>query len=241
MLSGGTEKVRSAVSQSGVRDAATSAIVNRLLELGKTLRRKTAGKPTLPEADITACLQNELDALLGGQSVDDRINPLLGIHGLDIHKDTPTEILHTILLGIVKYFWGQTAFILDKAHLLGTFQIQLESIDKDGLNSPTLGADYIVRYKGGLIGKHFKSLAQVMPYLIYDLVPEAVLEGWLVIGRLIVLLWHSSIEDTECYLVCAFLFSSNLPFNVSALPRLICRVSLMISSPSVPNVRQVSW
>ncbi|KAI9567277.1 hypothetical protein HD554DRAFT_2205650 [Boletus coccyginus] len=174
MLSDGTEKVRSAVSHSGVRDAATAAIVDRLLELGKVLRKRTAGKPTVPEADITA--------------------------QLDIHKDTPTEILHTILLGIVKYFWGQTVFILDKAHLLETFQTCLESINKDELNSPMLSADYIVRYKGGLIGKHFKSLAQVIPYVIYDLVPEAVLDGWLVIGRLVVLLWHTVIEDTECYL-----------------------------------------
>ena len=182
MLSGRMEKVKSAVSQSGVRDAATSVIINQLLELGKVLQRNTAGKPTLPEADVTAHLQNELDMLLGGQSIDDRINPLLGIHGLDIHKDMPTKILHTIQFGIIKYFWGQTMFILNKAHLLGTFQTQLESINKDGLNSLMLGADYIVRYKGGLVGKHFKSLAQVMPHLIYDLVPEAVLKGWLVIG-----------------------------------------------------------
>ena len=187
MLSGGTEKVRSAVSHSGVQDAATSAIVNRLLELGKALQKRTAGKRVLPEADVTACLWNELDVLLGGQSIDDHINPLLGIRGLDVHKDMLTEILHMILLGVVKYFWGQTAFILDKANSLRMFQTRLEFIDKDGLNSPTLGANYIVRYKGSLIRRHFKSLVQVMPYLIYDLVPDVVLEGWLVIGQLIVL------------------------------------------------------
>ena len=238
MLSGGTEKVKSAIRQSGVRDAVTSAIVNWLLELGKALRKKTARNPTLPEADVSACLQNELDVLLGGQSIDDHINPLLSICGLDIHK---AEILHTVLLGVVKYFWGQTTFILDKAHLLGTFQTRLESVNKDGLNSPTLGADYIIRYKGGLVGKHFKSLVQVMPYLIYDLVPETVLEGWLVIGRLIALLWHTSIEDMEHYLAGTSLFSNILLFNSSAPHRLIYHVLLMTSSPSVPNMRQVFW
>ncbi|KAF8425722.1 hypothetical protein L210DRAFT_3615052 [Boletus edulis BED1] len=200
-LSGGTDKVNKSVSQTGVRDATSTAIVNRLLELGKALRKKTAGKPTMSEAQVTARLEHELESLLGGRSVDDCINPLLRIRGLDVHKDTPTEILHTILLGVVKYFWGQTAYILDKGHLLKKFQCRLESVEKDGLNSPTLSADYIVRYKGGLVGKHFKSLAQVMPYLIYDLVPRSVLDGWVMIGRLVVLLWHTLIEDTESYLV----------------------------------------
>ncbi|KAI5983207.1 hypothetical protein EDD15DRAFT_2179497 [Pisolithus albus] len=202
-LSGGTDKVKTAVSQSGVRDSATSAIVDRLLELGKALWKRVVGKPALSEAEVSARLDSELDALLGGQPLDDHINPLLGMQGLDVHKDTPTEILHTILLGVVKYFWGQTAYILEKGQSLRIFQTRLESINKDGLNSPTLHADYIVRYKGGLVGKHFKSLAQVMPYLIYDLVPQTVLEGWSIIGRLVVLLWHMSIEDTESYLVSA--------------------------------------
>ena len=115
MLSGRTEKVRSAISQSGIWDAATSMVINWLLELGMALWRRTAGKPTLPEVDIKVHLQNELDALLRGQLIDDWINTLLSIHGLNIHKDTPTEILHIILLGVVKNFWGQITFILNKA------------------------------------------------------------------------------------------------------------------------------
>lgn len=115
--------------------------------------------------------------------------------------DTPTEILHTILLGIVKYFWGQTVFLLDKAKLMGIFQVRLESVDKDGLNAPCLNADYVCHYKGSLIGKHFKSLAQVMPFLIYDLVPSIVLNAWTVIGELVVLIWHTMIVDMEAYLV----------------------------------------
>jgi hypothetical protein len=116
--------------------------------------------------------------------------------------DTPTEVLHTVLLGVVKYFWGQTVFLLEKAKLLPTFQARLDSIDADGLNAPCLKADYICKYKGSLIGKHFKSLAQVMPFLIYDLVPQTVLNAWSAIGQLVVLLWHTTIEDRELYLVC---------------------------------------
>jgi hypothetical protein len=115
--------------------------------------------------------------------------------------DTPTEILHTILLGVVKYFWGQTVCLLDKTHSFTVFQARLASVDTIGLNLPKFNADYICKYKGGLIGKHFKSLAQVMPFLIYDLVPRNVYDGWLAIGTLVVLLWHTEIENTEEYLV----------------------------------------
>jgi len=176
--------------------------VKHLLELGKRLRKREAGKPAINEREVRNILEQEFEKLLGGLPVQDHINPLLQMPGLNIHQDTPTEILHTILLGVVKYFWGQTIWILDKAHLVKTFQIRLDNIDENGLNSPTLGAEYICRYSGSLIGKHFKSLAQVMPFLIYDLVPSTVLNGWSIIGQLVVLLWHTKIDDVEEYLVC---------------------------------------
>ena len=67
--------------------------------------------------------------------------------------DIPTEILHTILLGVVKYFWGQTIWLLEKLHLMDTFQVHLGSIKSDGLNTPCLNTEYICKYKGSLIGR----------------------------------------------------------------------------------------
>ena len=140
--------------------------------------------------------------------------------------DTPTEILHTILLGVVKYFWGQTVFLLEKYHMLHIFQSRLDSVETHGLNAPTLNADYVCRYKGSLVGKHFKSLAQVMPFLIYDCVPKNVLDGWTVIGELVVLLWHTEITHTETYL--ALLTRTINDFlNIAAL----CAPSILISKP----------
>ena len=120
---------------------------------------------------------------------------------MDIHRDTPTEILHTILLGIIKYFWGQTVWILGKEKKMKVFEARLAALDTQGLNVPRINAEYVCKYKGGLIGKHFKSFAQVMPFVIYDLVPEQVLTAWNTIGRLVVLLWHTHIENLEQYLV----------------------------------------
>ncbi|KAG0694571.1 hypothetical protein DFH29DRAFT_985225 [Suillus ampliporus] len=192
LKSGASEKIKNSVSSTGVRDSTSGLILNTL---------HVAGTQAMPEAEVVAVLEKEFAELLQGDKLDDAINPLLGMEGFDMHMDTPTEILHTILLGVVKYFWGQTVFLLDKAKFMGIFQICLEYVDKDGLNTLCLNADYVCHYKGSLIGKHFKRLAQVMPFLIYDLVPSTVLNAWTVIGELVVLVWHTKIVNTEAYLV----------------------------------------
>ncbi|KAG1876990.1 hypothetical protein C8R48DRAFT_745465 [Suillus tomentosus] len=198
---GATTKVQNAMSSTGVCDSASTSILESLIELGKKLRKREPGSQARSESDVTAALEKEFEEQLRGTTLDDAINPLLGMNGISMHLDTPTEILHTILLGVVKYFWGQTVFLLEKAKLLHIFQSRLDSVDRDGMNAPSLNADYICHYKGSLIGKHFKSLAQVMPFLIHDLVPRTVLNGWSVIGELVVLVWHTTIPDTEVYLV----------------------------------------
>lgn len=120
---------------------------------------------------------------------------------MNIHLDTPTEILHTILIGAVKYFWAQTMVIVEKGGKMDLFRTRLASVDSAGLRDADLRADYLIAYKGSLIGKHFKSLAQVMPFLIHDITTEDVLKAWISIGSLVVLLWHTEIADTEAYLV----------------------------------------
>ena len=120
--------------------------------------------------------------------------------GINPHIDTPVEILHTILLGVVKYFWGQSVHIMEKAHKMQTFLVRLSSVNKNGLNAPSLNAEYICQYKGGLIGKHFKSIAQVMPFVAHGLLLLEVINAWTCLGSLIVLLWHTHIEDLDVYL-----------------------------------------
>lgn len=130
--------------------------------------------------------------------------------GVDIHLDTPTEILHTILLGVVKYFWGQTIWIIKEAHRLDIFQARLSSLNTEGLNIPNISAEYMCKYSGGLIGKHFKTIAQVMVHVVWDLVPQEVLQAWQTIGTLVVLLWHTEIDDINDYCVSARTISALL-------------------------------
>lgn len=39
-----------------------------------------------------------------------------------------------------------------------------------------------------------------MPFVTYDIVPENVLNGWIAIGRLVIYLWHTRINDINKYL-----------------------------------------
>ncbi|KAN0125421.1 hypothetical protein V8E53_015508 [Lactarius tabidus] len=202
VLPGGSDKVESASRSSGIKDAIVAPIINCILAKGKSLHSQNVplseDAQKLSEHKIQEKLSEELGVLLKQQGM----NPLIGMAGFDMHQDTPTEILHTVLLGVVKYYWAQTMWYLkNRSKSTSLFQTRLASTDWKGLNAPSTNAEYICQYHGSLIGKHFKSLAQVMPFLIYDLVPQDVLHAWNIIGKLLVLLWHTEIDDVDEYLV----------------------------------------
>lgn len=100
----------------------------------------------------------------------------------------------------MKYFWGQTVYLIAQNKKFDVFQVRLESISSDGLNIPRIMASYMCQYRGSLIGKHFKTIVQILPHTIYDLVHKDLLDAWLLMGRLAVLCWHTEITDTEKYL-----------------------------------------
>ncbi|KAJ6631043.1 hypothetical protein B0H10DRAFT_2321221 [Mycena sp. CBHHK59/15] len=130
--------------------------------------------------------------------VKDKVNPLLDIAGLDPNRDTPVELLHTILLGIIKYVW----------HLLHTgwteaernlFVIRLQSTDIDGLTIPAIRAAYMMQYKNGLIGKHFKTLMQTMVFHMHGLVSPEVFTLVKAVSALGSLLWVHEIDNMAEY------------------------------------------
>jgi hypothetical protein len=77
-LSGGTDKVKKAATATGVNDAGSAPVIELLLEMGKELRRRGAGKTALPEAEIQKMLEDEMARLLQRHP----INPLIGMRGV---------------------------------------------------------------------------------------------------------------------------------------------------------------
>jgi hypothetical protein len=75
--SGGTDKVKNATTSTGINDAASLSVVKLLLETGKTLRKRTAGQPVMPESQVLKELTDELER----QLLREPINPLIGMAG----------------------------------------------------------------------------------------------------------------------------------------------------------------
>ncbi|KAJ7310144.1 hypothetical protein DFH08DRAFT_718875 [Mycena albidolilacea] len=130
----------------------------------------------------------------------DHYNVLLRLRGLDPHRDSPCEILHTVLLGEDKYVWYETTKVWnDQQGAL--FAARLQSASIDGLNLPPLRAQYMVQYKKSLIGKHYKALQQVGIFqLDSQLCSSALFDLWKANGVLGALIWFPVIKDMEQYL-----------------------------------------
>lgn len=110
------------------------------------------------------------------------------------------ENLHTYLLGHLKYSWYlmHTSWN-DSTQAL--FTIRLQSTDTNGLAIPPIRAAYMMQYRNGLIGKHFKTLMQTAIFHIQDIVSENQFNLVKALGELGAILWIAEIDDLAQYLV----------------------------------------
>ncbi|KAJ6615312.1 hypothetical protein B0H10DRAFT_2164899 [Mycena sp. CBHHK59/15] len=119
-------------------------------------REMQTADPRRPVDEIS----NELLVWLGKQT-DQPYNPLLDLPFFDPSQDTMLEILHTILVGQAKYTWYD---------LHRNWTPTQQDLFTVRLQSTNLDAAYMMQYRNGLIGKHFKTLMQTMIFHVQDIV-----------------------------------------------------------------------
>ncbi|KAJ7257590.1 hypothetical protein B0H12DRAFT_1232611 [Mycena haematopus] len=172
----------------GTKDKITEFWIEQLLQKAQNAK---AENPDRSEDSIAEELQQWLDSQPG-----DKMNPLFDLAGVDPTQDTPLEILHTVLLGIVKYAWHSLHTSMDEKQR-DAFATRLYSTDISGLSIPPIRAAYIVQYRNNLIGKHFKSLMQTMPFHVHSLTDDARFTLVDTIGKLAARLWVHKIPDID--------------------------------------------
>ncbi|KIK78004.1 hypothetical protein PAXRUDRAFT_28705 [Paxillus rubicundulus Ve08.2h10] len=128
-------------------------------------------------------------------------NSLLTAPALNAHQDSPVKILHTYLLGNDKYDWHllNSPWMPAQSYL---FTVRLQASSIDGLTIPPLRVAYILQYKNGLIGKHFKALQQLAFFHLDDsLCLPLIQELFRAIGELGAILWYHEINDMDTYFI----------------------------------------
>lgn len=125
--------------------------------------------------------------------------------GLDPHRDTPVEILHVVLLGIIKYFWRDAVARLSPAQLQ-ILKTRLASMNLRGLDPSltSLNGQTFVQYARSLVGRDFRVIVQVALFALYDLVPPPVYDAWVALAALVPLIYMPSIEDRVLHTVSNF-------------------------------------
>ncbi|KAA1123802.1 hypothetical protein PGTUg99_020863 [Puccinia graminis f. sp. tritici] len=92
-------------------------------------------------------------------SPDRLYNSFLRLEGFDGVKDTPVEVLHVVLLGVVKYLARDFVSDLSEAQK-DELIAQLHGFDTTSLNIDSLKPKYLIRHILSLVGKDFKIILQ---------------------------------------------------------------------------------
>ncbi|KAJ7788913.1 hypothetical protein B0H14DRAFT_2536420 [Mycena olivaceomarginata] len=189
---GVSKPVKASQTDTGVKDTYTQFWIDGLITRFQQMKKDE------PDRSI-----EEIQEELIQWTVDNRdklYSPFLTMKvGFDPAVDTPIEILHTILLGIIKYIWQ--LHTVRGLQAKQTYATRLQSTNTDGLSIHAIRSAYIMQYAGSLIGRQFKTIAQTNIFHLRGLVSDDQSMAWKAAGELAALMWVTEIRDLAEYCI----------------------------------------
>ncbi|KAI0668320.1 hypothetical protein C8Q78DRAFT_980185, partial [Trametes maxima] len=193
--------------QSGTVDSLAQTVIEELVQKGKSLfeEKNVAGK----RLNSNAAIEQTLTALKNKRLEDGSfLNSLLSDQAFDPHLDTAIGRLHLVLLGFTKYFWsaslpvgGGKKLSVKEREVIETTEATLRALSQDGIGKHSLRPDYLMQFRGSLVGRHLHSIAQLAVFLFARTVEPVLHTVWVHLSRLCALLYVMIIKDMPKYKV----------------------------------------
>ncbi|KAJ7773784.1 hypothetical protein B0H14DRAFT_2538938 [Mycena olivaceomarginata] len=184
---GVSKPVKASQTDTGVKDTYTQFWIDGLITRFQQMKKDE------PDRSI-----EEIQEELIQWTVDNRDKLYSPFLTMKVGFDTPIEILHTILLGIIKYIWHVTHSPWS-TEAKQTYATRLQSTNMDGLSIHAIRSAYIMQYAGSLIGRQFKTIAQTNIFHLRGLVSDNQFMAWKAAGELAALMWVTEIRDLAEY------------------------------------------
>lgn len=119
-----------------------------------------------------------------------------------MHRDTPVEILHTVLLGSTKYLWRS---LIEKSSPAerGEMMDKIKLLSKGGLNGFSIDGTALIRYSGSRTGDDFRKITQMVAFFLPSNSSDLTRKTWASLSRLSSLVHIREITNIDEYIVSA--------------------------------------
>ncbi|EIN04249.1 hypothetical protein PUNSTDRAFT_76480, partial [Punctularia strigosozonata HHB-11173 SS5] len=198
VLEGAPSAVNHMATETGTKDKYLQHFIDQLSEkcrkIKDDLKNSSRGERMSTDTEIASALQAMRHSLPANL-----FNPALMVDDFDPHADSPVELLHVVLLGVVKYWWRDAVSRQDSEGRKKLIA-RINSVDSGGLSIKPPEGHILVHYAGSLVGRDFRVILEMAPFILINMIPKRAYEAWLSLVRLAPLLYQPEISDIDKYM-----------------------------------------
>jgi len=162
-------QIKKLYSESGVKDTICSIFVEKLFA-------KPEGGRTGEIADIKSNLP------------DKYYNPLIRLEEYNGFRDTPVEVLHTVLLGTAKWLLRSTFGEMSPL-MKHNVTLRLDGVSFIKIPIKITGK-YLIQHYRSFVGKEIKAITQLAPFIFIGILPHHWVKAWQLMAEMTAMIYQ---------------------------------------------------